>query len=91
MTIDIAQIKGPLPARLANTISDTIVDFNRRGMGLDEICSVVVAVVADYGRKCHGNEYVESLAIVMVERCAQPLPAQRIEFDLSKFKKDGPS
>jgi hypothetical protein len=67
-------LTGPLPAALANSISDAIHEALRRGMHVDEAVGVVVGVAADYGRLQYGNEYLEDLAAVVIERRERPFP-----------------
>lgn len=69
MNGDRAIMSGRLPAKLGNDISDAIYAAVKKGMGMDETLSVVVAVVADYGLREYGSKYLKELGEAM---CARP-------------------
>jgi len=59
---DMAVVSGELPATLGNAVSDAIFAAIKRGMGVDEAVSVVVAVASDYGCNAYGESYRGRLA-----------------------------
>lgn len=69
-----AVMEGPLPNELANGVSDAIYAVLKKGMDLDEACSVVVGVAADYTRGTYGDHRLDGLAEVVRRRREFPLP-----------------
>ncbi|XUM21033.1 hypothetical protein ACRAVF_27100 [Bradyrhizobium oligotrophicum S58] len=74
MIAKLGTMQGQLPTDLANAISDVIHAFLERGMETDEVCSVVVAVAADYGRGEYGEGYLAGLADVVKVAASKPMP-----------------
>jgi hypothetical protein len=74
MTRPLTTITGPMPANLANAISDVLHRITTAGMPLDEACCVAAGVIADYARHEYGEAYLEDLAAVVRARAGQPMP-----------------
>jgi hypothetical protein len=74
MSAKLGTIIGPLPNELANSMSDVIHAFLERGMEIDEVCCIVVAVAADYARGEYGSGYLSGLADVVKAAADRPLP-----------------
>lgn len=72
-----SSLTGPLPAALANDVSDAIHRALKMGMAVDEACCVVVAVAADYARDSYGDAYLLGLASVVAGQAGRPNPARR--------------
>jgi hypothetical protein len=70
-------MKGPLPAKLGNGISDAIHAALEKGMQTDEACCVAIAVIADYARMEYGTAYLQDLADVLIKRAFAPMPEDR--------------
>ncbi|OHV85918.1 hypothetical protein [Ensifer sp. LCM 4579] len=66
--------RGPNFTDLANAVSDAILAAQMRGMEIDECCSVLVQVAADYGRSTYGNDYLRGLAELIVLQGDRPMP-----------------
>lgn len=66
--------QGPSFRDLGNAVSDAIHAACSRGMEVEEACSVVVAVAADYGRASYGPSYLKELAHIVTERAGHRLP-----------------
>lgn len=66
--VDFAIASGPLPAALANAVSNAIFVAIKAGMEVDEACSVTVGVVADYWKQAYqlDAEAVAGLSEVMI-------------------------
>ncbi len=66
---------GPAHIALAEKVSKAIVDACwADDLNLDEALCVVCNVAADYARGELGDDYLESLARVILERAGDPLP-----------------
>lgn len=72
--VDLAIASGPLPASLSNAVSDAIFAAINAGMEVDEACSIVVAVVADYWKQAYQMDAaaVAGLSEVMLRRASKP-------------------
>jgi hypothetical protein len=66
--------QGPSFRDLGNAVSEAIHAALSRGMEVEEACSVVVAVAADYGRGTYGPTYLAELAHIVTERANHKLP-----------------
>jgi hypothetical protein len=74
MTRPLTTITGPMPANLANAISEVLHRIVMAGMPLDEACCVAVGVIADYARDQYGDTYLDGLAEIVRSRAGQPMP-----------------
>lgn len=77
MTKNSSILHGPLPARLANQVSEAISTAIFSGMEVDEACCVAAHVIADYARGSYGDAYLPDLAEIITGRAGAPLPKVR--------------
>lgn len=62
-------------AELGNAVSDAMYHALTGGMAADEAACCAIAVIADYARREYGDEYLKSLAEVVVARARTPIKA----------------
>lgn len=65
---------GPLPNDFANEIAGCIDRAQEGGLDLDVAVCVAIGVAADYARAEYGDEYLNAMAYVIMQRAGKPLP-----------------
>jgi hypothetical protein len=63
-----------LPNDFANEIASSIDRAQERGIDLDIAVCVAIGVAADYARAEYGDEYLNAMAHVIMQRAGKPLP-----------------
>lgn len=78
MKTDMAIGGGKNFQMLGNAVSDAIHAALKKGMEIDEACSCVVAVAADYARGEYGDDYLPRLAQIITRRNEMPMPESNL-------------
>ena len=71
---EMATIRGKLPGKLAEAVSEAMVAAKADGMEFESICGIVIGVAADYWRLKYGDDSLEQLATVVIAQRGRPLP-----------------
>ena len=69
------RVSGKLPTQLLNDVSDAVHKALSQGMEVDEACSLLCTVAADYGRDNYGPDYIEGLVTVLRNRRDEAMPS----------------